>query len=86
MASATGRPSVPLTMHVSGADNVWSLQWAVPHTVSSWQIHVVGRTSATGEPHRPPLGLTEVSQVEAVSNAINGADVGNDGSLSGPNF
>ena len=59
---------MPLTVHVGGADNVQSVQWAVPHAVSSWQT--VGQTSATGESCRPPLGLADVLQVDAVSNAV----------------
>ena len=68
VVSATGSSRMPLTVHVSGADNMWSVQRAVPNAVSSLQT--VFCPSSPGAPCRPPPGLDEVSQVEAISNAV----------------
>ena len=68
VATATGGHRMPLTVHVGATGNTWSVQWAVPYVVRPLQMVV--QSSATGELYRPPPGLDEVSQVEAISNEV----------------
>ena len=68
MPAVNGKHRVPLTVHVGSAGEAWPVHWAVPCAVSPMQTAFVGST--TGEPRCPPLGLAEMSQVEAISNAV----------------
>ena len=68
MVVTTGRHCVPLTVHIGATGNAQSVQWAVLYAVSPLQT--VFQSSDTDEPCRPLPGLAEVSQVEAISNAV----------------
>ena len=66
-ASGAGSFPVPLTAHVGGATNVWSVSKVVPTQVSSEQTV---SHDPPGTPSHPPSGLASAMQVEAISRMV----------------